>query len=406
MREGVLEGVLAFALADANPCVWGGAENACDARVMTSARDLSARLAELLHRERAALAEFLVALADFDRKRLWVELGHASLFYFLHRELGLSKGAAYYRKTAAELIQRFPEIVEPLRDGRLCFTSVVELSKVLTPENRSDVLPRFFQLSKREAKAVSAALQPVEAAPHRDVVTSVRVPVAASGIDLVLRAEAASDGGVTHVPRSDPCATALVHPDEPPRANSNTNPPSPRAPRAPRFEVEPLTANLSRIHVTVSRRFLEKLDAARAALSHSHPGAGGEELLEAALDLLLERHAKRKGLVAKPRREPRPAKPDHVSAHVKRAVWKRDGGRCQWPVEAGGVCDSTHQVELDHIVPRGRGGPPTAENTRCLCRFHNQLAARQVYGDAWMDRFKRGGTAGESVAVWSASPAP
>ncbi len=44
---------------------------------MTSARDLSAHLAELLHRERAALAEFLVALADFDRKRLWIELGQS-----------------------------------------------------------------------------------------------------------------------------------------------------------------------------------------------------------------------------------------------------------------------------------------------------------------------------------------
>ncbi len=130
---------------------------------MTSARDLSARLAELLQRERAALAEFLVALADFDRKRLWVELGHASLFYFLHRELGLSSGAAFYRKTAAGLIQRFPELVDPLRDGRLCLTSVVELAKVLTPENRDDVLPRFFHLSKSGAKAVSAALRPNDA---------------------------------------------------------------------------------------------------------------------------------------------------------------------------------------------------------------------------------------------------
>ena len=178
---------------------------------MTSARDLSARLAELLHRERAALAEFLVALADFDRKRLWVELGHASLFYFLHRELGLSKGAAFYRKTAAELIQRFPEVVEPLRDGRLCFTSVVELSKVLTPENRSDVLPRFFQLSKREAKAVSAALQPVEAAPHRDVVTSVRVPVVAPALGLALRADSSSDRVVTPAPGPDPTWHGAVH---------------------------------------------------------------------------------------------------------------------------------------------------------------------------------------------------
>ena len=168
------------------------------------------------------------------------------------------------------------------------------------------------------------------------------------------------------------------------------------------MNVEPKTAELSRIHVTVSRRFLQKLEAARAALSHSHPGAGAEEILEAGLDLLLERHAKRKGLVEKPRREPPPPLPDplpasrgegvrrrseHVPAHVKRAVWKRDGGRCQWPVQSGGVCGSTHQVELDHIVPRARGGLATVENTRCLCRVHNDLAARREYGDVWMDQF-------------------
>ena len=122
----------------------------------------------------AALADFLIALADFDRERRWLELGHTSLFYFLHRELGLSKGAAFYRKTAAELVQRYPEVVEPLRQGKLCITSVVELAKVITPENRGEVVPRFFHASKREAKAVAAELRPAEAAPHRDVVTVAR----------------------------------------------------------------------------------------------------------------------------------------------------------------------------------------------------------------------------------------
>src|SRR6266508_2978608 len=144
---------------------------------MTTAREFTARLAELLRREHAAMADFLVALADFDRRRLWLELGHSSLFYLLTRELGLSKASAFYRKKAAELIQEFPEVVEPLRDGRLCLTSIVELSKVLTCENQRDVLPRFFHLSKQEAKAVSAELRPNEAAPHREVVTAVRVPV-------------------------------------------------------------------------------------------------------------------------------------------------------------------------------------------------------------------------------------
>jgi hypothetical protein len=81
---------------------------------MDTARDLSARLLGLLRREQSALADSLLALADFDRRRLWLELGHASLFHFLHRELGMSKGAAHYRETAAELIRRVPAVVAPL----------------------------------------------------------------------------------------------------------------------------------------------------------------------------------------------------------------------------------------------------------------------------------------------------
>ena len=111
---------------------------------LTESRALASRLASLLRQEHHALADFLVALADLDRRRGWVELGHSGLFPFLHCELGLSKASAFFRKTAAELIQRFPEIAEPLRDGRLCLTTMASLSKVLTPENRAEVLPEVL----------------------------------------------------------------------------------------------------------------------------------------------------------------------------------------------------------------------------------------------------------------------
>jgi hypothetical protein len=146
---------------------------------MENARTFTIRLVDLLAREHAALGEFLVELAAFDATRLWLDLGYASLFDFLHRELGLSKASASFRKKAAELIQSFPEVLEPIRDGRLCLSSIFELAKVLTPENRRVVLPRFFQLSKREAKVVAAALQPAVAPPQRSVVTALRLPVAA-----------------------------------------------------------------------------------------------------------------------------------------------------------------------------------------------------------------------------------
>ncbi len=386
---------------------------------MTTAREFSERLAELLRNEHGALADFLIALSDFDQRRLWAELGHASIFSFLHVELGLSKGAAHYRKTAAELLQRVPEVIEPLRDGRLCFSTIVELSKVLTPENQQEVLPRFFHRSKLEAKAITAELRPVELAPRRDVVTVVRSGLVGSqgwkpAEHLI---HAATGPAIDTGAGSNRTCSASVHPDELGDANldveaaghlgasapvleaglfatvsalsaaeSATSAPKP----PPRDQAEPLTANLRRFHVTVSKRFLEKLESARAALSHAHPGASAEEILEAGLDLVLARHAQRRGLVEKPLKEPRPAKPDHIPARVKAAVWTRDAGKCQWPLDSGGICGSIFQVEVDHVIPKALGGASSIDGLRCLCRRHNDLAARQAFGDEWMDRFTHG----------------
>jgi hypothetical protein len=167
--------------------------------------------------------------------------------------------------------------------------------------------------------------------------------------------------------------------------------------------VEPLTADLSRLHVTVSPTFLSKLSAAKDALSHSRPGASEAEILEAGLDLLLAQAAKRRGLVEKPRKDPPPAKSDAVPAHVKRAVWLRAGGKCEWRLDSGEVCGSTHQLELDHHpIPRAHGGLATIANTRLHCRPHNLLGARHIFGDACMDRYTRRGR--EAVAPTNAVP--
>jgi hypothetical protein len=194
---------------------------------MNDARESSLRLADLLHREHCSMADFLIALADFDRRRLWLRLGHSSLFYFLHRELRLSKGAAYYRKVAADLIQRFPDVIEPLRAGKLCITSVGELARVMTPENRAEVLPRFFHLSKREAKAVAMEMSPAAVVPRREVVTKAPLPTAVQPVEPT-----------------------------PPRREAAVRP----LPEL--LQSEPLTANLRRLHMTVTKQFLDKLDAA------------------------------------------------------------------------------------------------------------------------------------------------
>jgi len=406
---------------------------------MDTARALTDNLTDLLRREHAALGEFLVALADFDQRRLWVDLGYSSVFYFLHRELRLSKAAAQYRKVAAELLQRIPAVVEPLRDGRLCLTSVIEAAKVVTPENFGTVLPRFFGLSRREAMEIVAELQPHPAPPRRTVVTSPRTAPArvssAAGLaadapaglcakvaagspeELTLSetrtapARVASAVCLTANAPAGPCAEVAAGSSDELTLSETTVPRgatggsqgaagSPdeltlgevtRAPAAVArpAEIVPLTAQERRFHVTVSARFLRKLEEAAAALSHSHPGATSDVILEAGLDLLLAQAEKRKGVVERPRKAPRAAKADHIPAHVKRAVWARDGGKCQWPLASGGICGCTRRLQFDHIQPLALGGKSTVENVRILCRSHNLLAARLAFGDEWMNRYTR-----------------
>ncbi len=397
---------------------------------METARALSENLADLLRREHDSLAEFLIVLADFDRRRLWVELGYASLFAFLHRELRLSKAAAQYRKVAAELIQEVPSVVEALRDGRLCFTSIIELARVVTAANWETVLPRFYGLSRREAMEVVAALQPHPAPPIRTVATSVRphlrqneasaspalalgganetvstIPPGAS-LGCVSRS-VSSTGEPASLSLGGDCDPRALGPLDPNHGGGSRSVSSTGEPASPTAlpstassgpfvalarpaEVVPLTAGLSRLHLTVSKEFMKKLEAAGDAMSHGMPGATPAEILEAGLELLLAQAAKRKALVKKPRSNTRPAQGDHIPAHVRREVWKRDGAKCQWPVSSGGVCGATRHLELDHIHPRSSGGPSTAENLRVVCKSHNDLAARLALGDDLMDRYTAG----------------
>jgi hypothetical protein len=338
---------------------------------MTTAREHADRLADLLRHEHCALGDFLISLAAFDGQQRWRELGYTSLFYFLHRDLKLSAGASQNRKTAVELIQKFPQVEPALRAGHLCLSTVTEVAKVVTAENADEVLPRFFGLSRREAAEVAVEIRPVEVIPRREVVTPLRAPAPAR---------------VTKAPPGED----LFHPCETPIQIKPTPPPAPS-----RDEVKPLDAELSRYHLTVSRSFLAKLAEAKDALSHALPGATTEQILEAGLDSLLEaKRAKRWGLVKNPRKAPPPSSRDDLfPAHVKRAIWTRADGRCEAALENGERCGETRQLEIDHIQPLARGGKSTLENGRVTCRPHNLDAAREVFGDEWMDRFTRKGKA-------------
>jgi hypothetical protein len=265
---------------------------------LLEARQLRDALKLLLRKEQAAMADFLVGLADFDQRRGWERLGHASFFAFLHFEMGLSNSAAFYRMSAARLLQRIPELLESIANGRLCLSTTAELAKVVTEENWTQVAPRFFGLSAREAREVVAELQPQAAPPLRAVVTSLAPRLGGLGLPRATAPEGlfSSPGPLSRSPSRTSSGT-----DPESLLTSEEESTHPARGLPPRDGAEPLTADLRRLHITVSRPFIEKLEAAREGLSHSIPGATMEQVLEAALDLLLAKQAKARGQVKRPR---------------------------------------------------------------------------------------------------------
>ena len=125
------------------------------------------------------------------------------------------------------------------------------------------------------------------------------------------------------------------------------------------------------------RRFENEVEDLLSALSHKHPGINKEALLRLAVHEMHEKYCASKTAdsgaeVKKPEARHRPAKLDE-------AVKQKGAGCCGWKDEhTGKICGSRHQLEIDHIVPLARGGKTEFQNLRVLCRFHNQLAAREA----------------------------
>jgi hypothetical protein len=188
---------------------------------------------------------------------------------------------------------------------------------------------------------------------------------------------------------------------------------------------DPVEPQRYRVQFTATQEYVDLLETARDLLAHAVPSRSIEEVhLRAMRALVAELKKKRTGATKEPQLETsatlpggrapkspsssnnrrQSGTPDQVDPRqrgvvdganprqrgrsvpraVRRAVWKRDCARCTYVDASGQRCRETACLELDHIDPHARGGPPTVENLRLRCRAHNALAAEYVFGRDFM----------------------
>lgn len=109
-------------------------------------------------------------------------------------------------------------------------------------------------------------------------------------------------------------------------------------------------------------------------MRHRLPNGDPAAIVEHALEVLHAELLKQKAAqVARPRpgKKEADAKGRHIPASVKRAVWRRDHGRCAFVSSDGRRCGSTSGVEFHHVQPYATGGVASVGNIEMRCRAHN-----------------------------------
>ena len=121
-------------------------------------------------------------------------------------------------------------------------------------------------------------------------------------------------------------------------------------------------------------------------LGHEVPRSDLAEVFVRALKAYAAVLEKRKHAATENPRAPRRQEPGsrHISAHVKRAVRKRDKGQCTYVSESGHRCEARSDLEYDRTLEYARGGEATVSNIRLRCRAHNQLTAEHTFGAGFM----------------------
>src|SRR5688572_65326 len=318
--------------------------------------DLLGHAQMLAGRDRETTADLLADLGEIESRGLHRVAGHSSMFAYCVDELRLSEDAAYKRIQVARAGRKFPALLDALADGRLHLTGANLLVPHLTSENFDELLAAAKHARKSAIEEFLSRRFPRMEALLAPKVSSVR-PAA----PVVVPQLAPAQVEVTHV---DATEAERVTPAEPPA----------------------LAPALYDVRATIGQATHAKLEMARSLLRHSVPNGDFAAILDRALDALLAECEKAKcAATPRPRRKVRPSTSKrHVPAEVKRAVWRRDGGRCTFVGAGGRRCGSRDFLEFDHVEPVARGGGATEDGVRILCRAHNALEAERAFGASFM----------------------
>jgi hypothetical protein len=288
--------------------------------------------------ERAALEHALAgALLRALRANVWQAMGMASFFEYAERFVGLSPRQTEERLRVSQALEDLPRLSSTLAEGRLPFSAVRELTRVVTPQTEEAWLEAAAGKSVPEIERLVAGHKPgdepddppqPEARRHR-IILDVSADTYATYREAQAMVRRDTEDKLTE---EDGlllmCRAVLAGPADPGRSS---------------YQIQ--------------------MTLCEACGRATQDGRGQEIPVDATAAELAQCDAQRLDKTGKATQDIPPA--------TRRLVMRRHHGRCAVP-----GCRNSRFTDVHHVHLRSEGGTHDPENLLCMCSVHHMAVHR------------------------------
>lgn len=307
-------------------------------------RELDRRLRRLARRRAADDVEEATCLRRARAEGLHRHFGYASFYEYAERVLGYTPGVVRERMRVADALVGLPKLCAAMTAGDVVYSAARSLTRVATAANEDAWLAATARASVRDIEDMVAGRRrgdPPDAPPDPAArLHERRFLLTGAVLGAYIAARARLETACGH-PLSDSevldalCAASLA-------GTAATDP----ATRPPPYQIAiTRCADCARAWV----------DAAGQSVELS-----ATELARASCDA---------ELLGRVDSDAPPRATKTIPPRIRRAVLRRDRGRCRVP-----GCKYARFVDVHHVVPRGKGGDHTPSRLAAMCSAHHQAA--------------------------------